>query len=425
MKKYLRTLGLLRWGTVEPVILAALAVELPILFVSPHGTSKTEGAATIAEALLNVGENFTKYDTPIATIDDLVGYLSVQALQRDEIEYLRTKTCIWSASAVMFDEINRCSPLTLSKFMEAIRTRSIHGVKTPVRYVFGGCNPVRGYKATYMDPAQASRWVIVQVPHVDNLDEEAIYDILGGSLGGTPDDRLHFQALITQMRERILVPGPQDDMLRRLVARALKALSVQALASVEAQQHRPHSVQVRQGTYMYSLLRAYYAYLAIVEDTASVSDIQAIIMACIPEVHGVCDSAVDASTVATALRPVINEACATLTIPEIKTVQELLDHRVTRDKTGWAAHALYLVPRANEEESALLAKALVDMLRKAEIGDEAFNSIVDKMFKHYANCAVDSPLACRTPVGFDRKGMRVLLDEALGAKSHGVPKSVL
>ena len=49
--RLLRALGIVGWDHLEPVILAALATESPLLLVGSHGSAKTMVLTRLAEAM--------------------------------------------------------------------------------------------------------------------------------------------------------------------------------------------------------------------------------------------------------------------------------------------------------------------------------------------------------------------------------------
>ena len=67
----LRALGVVGLEAIEPVILAALATEAPILLVGPHGTAQSLLLSRLCEAL---GLEWRHYNASLLNYDDLVGY---------------------------------------------------------------------------------------------------------------------------------------------------------------------------------------------------------------------------------------------------------------------------------------------------------------------------------------------------------------
>src|SRR5262249_58780250 len=66
-----RGLGIAGWDHLEPVILAALATETPLLLIGPHGSAKTLVLSRLSEAL---GLAHRHYNASLLNFDDLVGF---------------------------------------------------------------------------------------------------------------------------------------------------------------------------------------------------------------------------------------------------------------------------------------------------------------------------------------------------------------
>ena len=95
-------IGLFGLSQLEPVIVAALATEEPLLLIGPHGTGKSLLLTRIAEAL---DLDFRHYNASLLNFDDLVGFPLPG--KDGSLEYVRTPAAIWGAGAVIFDEISR------------------------------------------------------------------------------------------------------------------------------------------------------------------------------------------------------------------------------------------------------------------------------------------------------------------------------
>jgi len=133
-------LGLVGLGEIEPVVIAAVAAELPILLVGPHGTGKSLLLTRIAEAL---GLTWRHYNASLLSYDDLVGYPVPDG--HGGLDWLRTPATIWDAEAVFLDEINRCRPELQNKlFPHRSGTAPPHQLAPPTTRVairLIGCPP--------------------------------------------------------------------------------------------------------------------------------------------------------------------------------------------------------------------------------------------------------------------------------------------
>ena len=172
-------LGIYGWDVVEPLVLAAIVADLPLLLIGDIGTNKTEGSKTIAQAVLGPASQFRHYEVPTLNFDDLVGFLNPKGLAKGTLEFVPTPLSIWKAEAALFDELNRANPFIQSKLHELIRTRHLMGLPTKLKLVFAAVNPPQTYQAGYMDLALASRFVAVQVPNLKSMKDAHLDRILG------------------------------------------------------------------------------------------------------------------------------------------------------------------------------------------------------------------------------------------------------
>ena len=83
-------LGIYGWDVVEPLVLAAIVADLPVLLIGDIGTNKTEGSKTIAQAVLGAGSAFRHYEVPTLNFDDLVGFLNPKGLAKGTLEFVPT-----------------------------------------------------------------------------------------------------------------------------------------------------------------------------------------------------------------------------------------------------------------------------------------------------------------------------------------------
>jgi MoxR-like ATPase len=117
-------LGIQGWYELDPLLLAALALEAPVLLVGAHGTAKTLVAERVAAAL---GAEFRHYNASLLNYDDLVGI----PLPDDDggLRFVGTAGAVWGASFVFFDEVNRCRPDLQNKLFPIVHERRIAGMR--------------------------------------------------------------------------------------------------------------------------------------------------------------------------------------------------------------------------------------------------------------------------------------------------------
>lgn len=167
---YLQQLGISGWGSIEPVILAALKTHTPVNLIGDKGTSKTEFCYRVSRALQGKRCVFQKYDTPDVTLDQILGLPDLKKMESGEVGFIRTGTAIWDKTSVLWDELNRVNPMWQGKLLEVTRTGKVHGLDTNVEFQFGTCNPPRalsnsvGHDTYYLGDAMASRFFHVHVP---------------------------------------------------------------------------------------------------------------------------------------------------------------------------------------------------------------------------------------------------------------------
>jgi len=182
----LRQLGIVGWDPIEPVILAAVAAELPLLLVGPHGSAKTLLLARLAACL---GLAHRQYNASLLNFDDLVGF---PVPDGGKIVYLQTPATIWEAESVFFDEISRCRPDLQNKLFPIVHDRVVQGVPLArLRHRWAAMNPppaVDGVTASHeysgtepLDVALADRFAfIVSVPSFADLSRQDQLAVLAG-----------------------------------------------------------------------------------------------------------------------------------------------------------------------------------------------------------------------------------------------------
>jgi MoxR-like ATPase len=182
----LRALGIAGWEHLEPVILAALAAEAPLLLIGPHGSAKTLVLSRLAEAL---GLAHRHYNASLLNFDDLIGF---PVPEHGKLVYLQTPATIWDAESVLFDEVSRCRPELQNKLFPIVHEKIVQGVRLEkLRHRWGAMNPPPardGHDAAAeyagaepLDIALGDRFgFIVSVPALEDLARGDQLAILGG-----------------------------------------------------------------------------------------------------------------------------------------------------------------------------------------------------------------------------------------------------
>lgn len=196
--RLLRALNLYGLDHLDPVMLAALADERPLLLIAPHGTAKSELLNRLAVVL---SLEHRHYNASLIAFDDLLGY-PVPNAGRDGLTYLRTPGDLWDAESVFLDEISRCRPETQNKLFSIVHEKRVQGLPlVKLRYRWAAMNPPATadldddadvYEGSLpLDPALADRfpWV-VPLPTLAELKREDRLALIDGGdhLPGTLPD---------------------------------------------------------------------------------------------------------------------------------------------------------------------------------------------------------------------------------------------
>ena len=171
-------LGVYGFDRSEPVILAALITEDPLLLIGPSGTGKTYLLNTLSEAL---GLNHRHYNASLISFDDLVGF-PYPDKDNAGVKFLETPATVWGAQSVLIDEISRCKPEHQNRLFSLIHERRIQGIPlTKLRFRWAAMNPcssdqgsIEDYAGSEaLDPALADRFsLFVQAADWDELTKE-------------------------------------------------------------------------------------------------------------------------------------------------------------------------------------------------------------------------------------------------------------
>ena len=174
--RLMRRLNLFGLDFLDPIVLAALADERPLLLIGPHGTAKSELLNRLAATL---GLEHRHYNASLISFDDLLGY-PVPDAKRGTVKYLRTPGDLWDAQCVFLDEISRCRPETQNKLFSVIHEKRVQGLALPkLRYRWAAMNPPltaesdpeEAYEGSLpLDPALADRFAyVVELPALADL----------------------------------------------------------------------------------------------------------------------------------------------------------------------------------------------------------------------------------------------------------------
>jgi MoxR-like ATPase len=237
--RLLRSLNLFGLDFLDPIVLAALADERPLLLIGPHGTAKSELLNRLAAAL---GLAHRHYNASLISFDDLLGY-PVPEPGAAAVRYLRTPGDLWDAESVFLDEISRCRPETQNKLFSVVHEKRVQGMALPkLRYRWAAMNPPASDDAdpdaTYagslpLDPALADRFAyVVELPSLADLNpDERLTLIRDGGRPVAPEHAAAVAALVAAAREAIAAPDPMERAwTARYVAELVTPLAQAQLA---------------------------------------------------------------------------------------------------------------------------------------------------------------------------------------------------
>ena len=205
-------LGLFGWTHLEPVILAALATESPMLLIGKHGAAKSFLLERLAEAL---NLEFRCYNASLINYDDLVG-IPIPVNNNTSLDYISNPNSIWNAEVLFVDEINRTKPELQNKLFPIIYDKRVQGQKLEkLRYRWSAMNPpsnndedeedeLNYYGASPLDPALADRFpFLVEVPSWDELSDEDRKKMLFDAHEGRHEFPVNIHSLIEQTKTHI------------------------------------------------------------------------------------------------------------------------------------------------------------------------------------------------------------------------------
>ncbi|MCR4661858.1 MAG: MoxR family ATPase [Clostridia bacterium] len=201
-------LGLFGWSHLEPVILAALASESPMLLIGKHGSAKSFILERLAESL---NLEYRCYNASLINYDDLVG-IPVPVNNNTSLSYISNPNSIWDAEVVFIDELNRTKPELQNKLFPIIYDKRVQGTNlTKLKYRWAAMNPpskddddedISYIGAMPLDPALADRFpFIIEVPTWDDLSDADKKKILIDNHLGRHEFPVDIHELINQTKE--------------------------------------------------------------------------------------------------------------------------------------------------------------------------------------------------------------------------------
>lgn len=241
-------LGIRGWDHLDPVLLAALATEAPLLLVGPHGTAKSMLVERVAHKLQL---SLRHYNASLINYDDLVG-IPLPDDSGQNLRFISTPGAIWDAEFVFFDEISRCRPDLQNKLFPIVHERRIAGIQlTKLQHRWAAMNPpapddvgAAGTGAEYylgsepLDPALTDRFpFVVPVPDWRHLTKENRRRLVSSQQERTLDEQ---NAELYPLREQVEAVCERIPQLEKILSEWLVDYIVCVVDLLE-QAHLPQS----------------------------------------------------------------------------------------------------------------------------------------------------------------------------------------
>ena len=208
---HLADLGVYGFDRQEPVILAALVTEDPMLLIGRSGTGKTFLLNSLSEAL---GLEHRHYNASLISFDDLVGFPYPDA-ENASVRFLETPATVWGAESVLIDEISRCKPEHQNRLFSLVHERRVQGIPLPkLRFRWAAMNPAandqtdaESYTGSEpLDPALADRFALFvnAVDWVDLNEEERLAVTSPAGEGKVTGNDGRLRARIAEYRQQFV-----------------------------------------------------------------------------------------------------------------------------------------------------------------------------------------------------------------------------
>ncbi|MFW5709161.1 MAG: AAA family ATPase [Chloroflexota bacterium] len=244
---FTQQLGIQGWSHLDPVLLASLATESPLLLIGPHGTGKSLLIERLSDALYVIMRH---YNAALINYDDIVG-IPLLNEAGTKLEFHRTEATIWDAEFVFLDEISRCRPDMQNKLFPIIHERRVLGMKLKsLRHRWAAMNPPMPdtldhvaspakmyYGSEPLDPALTDRFpFIIAVPHWGELSREARIEIVLSEPNAYQSTLVDLPALVGQCVD--LIPSLREDIKSWLGDYVISAIDLLEQAQLEQSPRR-------------------------------------------------------------------------------------------------------------------------------------------------------------------------------------------
>ena len=372
---YLEKIGIFGWNKIEPIIFACILGGKAVLLKAAHGANKTEGCRAISQAFFGQNSKFVPYDTSLVNADDLLGYPNPKSLQEGRIEFIKTPDSIWDADSALLDELNRCNPYTAAKFFEIARARTINGRDTALKFVWAACNPPDKYNTATMDPAQVSRFVVLDVPTFKNL---AAVDKKNLLKAQSPKSMPNMAALLDKARNT-KVSRAQEETIRKLSLKLGERLTDKSI-----------EFSSRQVCDLFTLFMNMDRVSMVFEDLPKVTEesLTMAVLGLIPETSGLIRGSIDTSSVRGEISTILRGFQLSDPILTASSLTELASAS-GKDMSGWAGALTDML--MVEENPAQVTSAWQEITNRTDLDPSIFNSLRQSFAVKQTMLGIDSP----------------------------------
>lgn len=318
-----KAFGIYGWDSCQYSIISAIVADVSPLFIGSHGAYKTESCEILSRLILGDDCKLQLYDTSTLATEDLLGFPDPKSLSSIEkgkpavIKFVHHKRCVWSQDAIVLDEINMASLSVVSKCHELVRNKVVMGEKTPVKLVFATLNPPKNYGTRPLTRAFASRFACISVPDVQSMHEKDLEKILETTFYVSETNTAEYTVVLrkafllaTALMEDVLILSKVIEKMTDLVKRVFEVVKAPDTGcNIQA---RDLKTLLRMLVAMYAFDFSFSHYATENEEVVSMGDfivdeysILEVIIACIPEAHGVVVKSVTADSLKEKLMPVV------------------------------------------------------------------------------------------------------------------------
>lgn len=169
--RILRTLGTVGWEGISLYVFASALTGSPVCVYGSHGAAKTMTFRLLAEKCF--GLPYVLYDASKSNWVDIVGYPNLDKFKEGKVEFVETEMSIWNKKILILDEAARAREDIQNGYLEVLRSSTLQGVDTGIRWKFLASNTLDYPGTRPLDAAFASRiGYYCAVPEFLNMDVE-------------------------------------------------------------------------------------------------------------------------------------------------------------------------------------------------------------------------------------------------------------